>query len=139
MYAQKKKRLILLSIITIIGFLLIFIIVNEFNKNVVFFYSPSDLDFNNNKIVRLGGLVKQHSVITHTHGNYEFIIADTKQDIKVIYQGILPDLFRENQGVVVTGKVVDSHFIATEVLAKHDENYMPKEVYETMRKNISKD
>jgi cytochrome c-type biogenesis protein CcmE len=85
--------------------------------------------------IRLGGMVKEHSV---THGNQDlsvnFIVTDFKNEIPVHYVGVLPDLFHEGKGVIAEGTLNNGIFNATQILAKHDENYMPKSVYEQMRK-----
>ena len=88
----------------------------------------------NVKKVRIGGLVVKSS-LKQNNSKVEFEITDKKTKIKIIYSGILPDLFREEQGVVVEGYIRKNIFEATEVLAKHDENYMPKEVADTLKAN----
>ena len=103
---------------------------------MVFFYTPSDLMHKNitpQQRIRVGGLVKTHS-IDHKSEKICFKIMDQKKVIDVSYHGLLPDLFREGQGVVVEGYLVDpTHFQAETVLAKHDENYMPKEVRDHLK------
>jgi len=107
--------------------------------NVVFFYSPTEIA--DKKIppgqrVRLGGLVLENSIKKQADGvTAEFGVTDRGKTITVIYKGVLPDLFREAQGVVVQGALrPDGVFVASEVLAKHDENYMPPEVAEALKK-----
>lgn len=108
------------------------LVLNAFSNNIVFFYSPTQI-FSGEAPVgttfRLGGLVKQDSVQRSDNSlDIRFIITDLSKDIPVSYQGVLPDLFREGQGVVVQGKLsTDKQFMAEQVLAKHDENYMPPE------------
>ncbi len=87
--------------------------------------------------IRLGGLVKERSVVRDANGlGVQFVVTDFKRDITVRYEGILPDLFREGKGVMTEGTInKNGVFMATQVLAKHDENYMPKNVYEQLRKN----
>ena len=85
------------------------------------------------KLLRVGGLVKESSIVKKDNLIFEFIITDNVNETKVFYQGILPDLFREKQGVIAEGKFEKNIFIASKILAKHDENYMPKEVYESLR------
>lgn len=89
------------------------------------------------KVIRMGGLVRNGSITRHVGSlKVDFIVTDTNHDITVQYEGILPDLFREGQGVLAKGVLVDDdHFVATEILAKHDENYMPKEVKEALEKS----
>ena len=89
-----------------------------------------------NKTFRLGGLVKKQSVHEVAPSTYEFVVTDSHKDLKATYKGLLPSLFREGQGVIATGKLNENGvFVASEILAKHDENYMPKEVYEKIKKN----
>ena len=109
-----------------------------FEEDIVFFYSPSDLASKPappDRPIRLGGLVEEGSVEKAVDGiTVTFKITDTAHSVPVAYQGILPDLFREGQGVVTEGKVgADGVFRASEVLAKHDENYMPKEVADALK------
>ncbi|HEX4507663.1 MAG TPA: cytochrome c maturation protein CcmE [Alphaproteobacteria bacterium] len=108
-----------------------------FNDNIVFFYSPSDVladHINPGRAIRLGGMVEKDSV--KRQGDLtEFRVTDTANTIGVTYRGVLPDLFREGQGVVTEGTLSpDGHFIAREVLAKHDEKYMPPEVANAMKR-----
>ena len=108
------------------------LILNAFRSNVVFFFSPSQVyahEAPQGRYFRLGGLVEGGSVKRQSDGlTVEFKVTDTAKSIPVVYQGILPDLFREGKGVVTQGKLgPDGVFHATEVLAKHDENYMPPE------------
>ncbi len=114
---------------------------SAFSSNLVFFVSPSDLakQPDNGRSVRLGGLVKEGSVRRETvngHPVATFGVTDGNNTVKVNYSGILPDLFREGQGVVVLGNLQPGGtFHASEVLAKHDENYMPKEVADALKKS----
>jgi cytochrome c-type biogenesis protein CcmE len=114
---------------------------SAFSSNLVFFVSPSQLvhETPNGRMVRLGGLVAQGSVHRATADGKPtatFAVTDGKDAIKVSYVGILPDLFREGQGVVVEGVLEPSGtFHASDVLAKHDENYMPKDVEEALKKS----
>ncbi|RMF01584.1 MAG: cytochrome c maturation protein CcmE, partial [Alphaproteobacteria bacterium] len=105
---------------------------------IVFFYSPSDVREKNiatGQRFRLGGLVEQGSVKRGEGTQVRFVITDTANSIPVTYTGVLPDLFREGQGVITEGKLgADGVFVADSVLAKHDENYMPPEVAEALRK-----
>jgi len=111
-----------------------------FNDNLIFFVSPSDLGKTGptGRMVRLGGLVEQDSVTRATSANAAttFRVTDGAKSVTVTYTGILPDLFREGQGVVTLGALrPDGVFVASEVLAKHDEKYMPKEVAEALKKS----
>jgi cytochrome c-type biogenesis protein CcmE len=114
---------------------------SAFSDNLVFFVSPSDLvkQPDNGRSVRLGGLVEQGSVRRETLNGKPtatFRVTDGNEAVKVTYVGILPDLFREGQGVVVLGNLQSGgSFRASEVLAKHDENYMPAEVADALKKS----
>lgn len=128
---QKYKRLTLVIISILMASLGLWLILDNFNQNITFFYTPTQLDQKNitNKIIRVGALVKSNSIAKLNNGlTTEFIITDGKEDLIIRYTGILPNLFRENQGIVAKGKLVNNIFIAEELLAKHDENYMPKEI-----------
>ena len=108
------------------------LVLNAFQSNLVFFFSPTDIAENRapqGRAFRIGGLVEERSLTRAPDGlTVRFKVTDTAQTIPVVYTGILPDLFKEGKGVVAQGKVgPDGVFHATEVLAKHDENYMPPE------------
>ena len=115
------------------------LILNALKGNMAYFYSPSEVMAGQapvGKNIRIGGLVQKGSLNRHDDGlTVNFLVTDTLKDITVVYTGILPDLFREGQGVVAQGKLGrDGMFHADEVLAKHDETYMPPEVAETLDK-----
>jgi len=107
-----------------------YFVLNAFESNLVFFFSPTQIaagEAPKNRTFRVGGLVKEGSV-KRDNLTVAFVVTDTAKDVPVSYTGILPDLFREGKGVVAQGKMdADGKFTATEVLAKHDENYMPPE------------
>jgi cytochrome c-type biogenesis protein CcmE len=108
------------------------LVLNAFRSNLVFFFSPSQIaagEAPKDRAFRIGGLVQTGSVKRQTDGlTVQFVVTDTAQAIPVVYKGILPDLFREGKGVVAQGRLgTDGVFRADEVLAKHDENYMPPE------------
>jgi len=108
------------------------LVLNAFQSNLVFFFSPSQVaagEAPRGKSFRIGGMVKEGSLQRQPDGvTLRFVVTDTDQDMTVAYKGILPDLFREGKGVVAQGKLAeDGVFAATEVLAKHDENYLPPE------------
>ena len=110
-----------------------------FNDNLVFFYSPSDLAAKASspgRRIRIGGLVETQSLRREADGrSVDFRVTDGKTDVVVVYDGALPDLFREGQGVVAEGRLRgDGVFVATSVLAKHDEKYMPPEVADALKK-----
>jgi len=115
------------------------LILNAFNSNLVFFFSPSQIVSKEapvNRTFRLGGLVVAGSV-KRDGVAVDFKVTDTAQTVPVHFEGILPDLFKEGKGVVAQGKLQDGVFVAKEVLAKHDENYMPPEAAEAL-KNAAK-
>ena len=116
------------------------LVLSAFNKDIVFFFSPTDLLAQAQipgRVFRLGGLVEQGSVTKDASGpTIRFRITDKKNALLVVYRGLLPDLFREGQGVVVEGSLgPDGSFTASSVLAKHDEKYMPPEVAAALKKN----
>ena len=128
---QKYKRLKLVLIAMIFVVIGLWLILDNFNQNIVFFFTPTELQqkYTPGKIVRVGGLVQENSIIKMNAGlTTEFIITDTQTDLTISFTGLLPNLFREKQGIVAKGKLVNNIFIAEELLAKHDENYMPKEI-----------
>ncbi len=132
MYGKKVKLrffFVLLVLITLI--LSIFLILKSLEENVVYFQSPSEiqlLEEIEKKKIRVGGMVKNKSISIKAK-EIRFIITDFKNEINVTYSGVVPNLFSEGKGVVAEGYLKDkSFFIATKILAKHDENYMPPEV-----------
>tara|TARA_B100001769_G_C21916815_1_gene494526 strand:+ start:291 stop:683 length:393 start_codon:yes stop_codon:yes gene_type:complete len=121
-----------------LGAALLLILFNT-KQNIVFFYTPSELI--ENKItsgvkVRIGGYVKKSSIKKKSINSYEFKITDNKNEILIFYNGILPDLFREGQGTVIEGSIIDQDTVnASKVYAKHDENYMPASIKKELEKN----
>ena len=117
----------------------IFLILFNSKKNLIFFYTPSELLNSKTQIndtIRIGGIVKKDSLKNIEDNKYVFIIRDNNNYIRVNYTGILPDLFREEQGVVVQGKLIKIDNIkADRVFAKHDENYMPTSIKKQLEKN----
>jgi cytochrome c-type biogenesis protein CcmE len=112
------------------------LVFNAFQSNMVFFYSPTQVDAKEaplDRTFRIGGLVKEGSV-QRDGVNVNFVVTDTAQAVPVRYAGILPDLFKEGKGVVAQGKLENGVFMAREVLAKHDENYMPPEAADALQK-----
>tara|TARA_B100000579_G_C22692682_1_gene785801 strand:- start:100 stop:528 length:429 start_codon:yes stop_codon:yes gene_type:complete len=137
MFTRKvKSRLYIFIALLALVLLLIYFVFKSLEKNVVYFFSPTEI-FNNkdisvNKTIRIGGLVKKGSII-EKDDNINFIITDLKNEIFVSYKGITPNLFLEEKGVVAEGKLQDKkYFIADKILAKHDENYMPPEVKDSL-------
>jgi cytochrome c-type biogenesis protein CcmE len=119
--------------------IVIFFVLKSLNENVVFFFSPSDIRNKNNislnKKIRVGGLVKEGSVFKNEK-IISFTITDLKNEIIVSYSGLVPNLFSEGKGVIAEGKLKDKkYFIANQILAKHDENYMPPEVSDILNKS----
>ena len=131
---NKQKRFYLIILLILSIGLAIFFVLKALEEKIVFFYSPTELlekQINKGQLIRVGGLVLNKSINYDKEGLLvTFIITDTKSNLKVNYEGILPDLFREGQGVVAEGTVDETKniFYARSVLAKHDENYMPPEV-----------
>tara|TARA_Y100001936_G_scaffold225431_1_gene243911 strand:+ start:2048 stop:2476 length:429 start_codon:yes stop_codon:yes gene_type:complete len=135
-----KKRAILLTLILSSSLVVIFIILNTLSSNILYFKSPTDIrnsqDTSLNKKIRVGGMVKKNSLVISGE-EIKFTITDFKNEIKVSYSGTVPNLFSEEKGVVAEGKLQDKKFfIADRILAKHDENYMPPELKEIMKKNV---
>ena len=135
-----KKRASLLLIVLLISLISIFFILQSLNKNILYFKSPSDIkinqDINFSKKIRVGGMVKKNSLIIKEQ-EIQFIITDFKNELSVSFSGTVPNLFSEEKGVVAEGKLQDkTFFIADRILAKHDENYMPPELKNRMKKNV---
>jgi cytochrome c-type biogenesis protein CcmE len=135
---RKQRRLVLISSgLATIG-LAVGLIIFAMRDNIVFFYGPSELAHktpSGDARLRLGGLVKDGSLQREGGQTVRFFVTDLKQDVEVTYTGLLPDLFREGQGVVAEGKLGSDHvFRADSVLAKHDERYMPREVADALKK-----
>ena len=131
MKTRHKRLSFLLLGLAALGLASVFVL-NAFNSNLVFFFSPSQVAAKEAPIgrsFRIGGMVEQGSLKRESNGlTVNFVVTDTAKTIPVVYHGILPDLFKEGKGVVAQGKLTeDGVFRADEVLAKHDENYMPPE------------
>ena len=132
MYGKKVKfRFLFLVLIFLTAILSVFLILQSLKDNVIYFQSPSEIkllvELDKNKI-RVGGMVKKQSVLVNSE-EINFIITDFKNEINVRYSGAVPNLFEEGKGVVAEGFLKDrNYFMATKILAKHDENYMPPEV-----------
>jgi cytochrome c-type biogenesis protein CcmE len=138
MKTRHKRLAIAAGVVLVIGAAAT-LILNAFNSNLVFFLSPSQIVAKEapvNRTFRLGGLVVAGSV-KRDGVAVDFKVTDTAQTVPVHFEGILPDLFKEGKGVVAQGKLQDGVFVAKEVLAKHDENYMPPEAAEAL-KNAAK-
>ena len=133
----QRLILILLTVI-MLGTALLLILFNT-KQNIVFFYTPSELLENNialDEKLRIGGYVKKSSFVEKSLNNYEFSITDNTNDLVIYYEGMLPDLFREEQGIVIEGFMdKNNNIIASKVYAKHDENYMPESIKKELEKN----
>ena len=134
----KHRRLLFTAVGIVLLAAAVGLVLSALEENIVFFHSPSDIAAAKapaGRTFRLGGLVAEDSVArTAGSSTVAFTVTDGSAEVRVSFAGILPDLFREGQGVVTEGKLnTDGTFIATEVLAKHDENYMPPEVAEALK------
>ena len=134
-----KKRASLLAITLLASVIGMFFILQSLNKNILYFKSPTDIKNNQNinfdKQIRVGGMVKKNSLIIKEE-EIKFIITDFNNELNISFSGTVPNLFSEEKGVVAEGKLQDkTFFIADRILAKHDENYMPPELKDMMKKN----
>ena len=127
-----KKRISFLSVFLLISIISVFLILKSLTDNILYFKSPTEIklsdEINFNKKIRIGGMVKVDSILMKKE-EIKFIITDFNNEINVTYSGVVPNLFTEGKGVVAEGYLKDKNFfLATKILAKHDENYMPPEV-----------
>ena len=132
MYGRKVKfRFLFVLLVLLILSLTTFLILKSLEENVVYFQSPTEvknLYEIDKKKIRIGGMVKKKSILIQEN-DLKFVVTDLKNEINVIYSGVIPNLFEEGKGVVAEGFLKDRNlFLATKILAKHDENYMPPEV-----------
>jgi cytochrome c-type biogenesis protein CcmE len=135
MKPRHKRLAIAAGIVCAVG-IAVALVLNAFQSNLVFFYSPTQVAQHEappNRSFRLGGLVEK-GTLQRDGVNVSFIVTDTAKSVPVRYQGILPDLFKEGKGVVAQGQLENGIFVAREVLAKHDENYMPPEAAEALKR-----
>lgn len=135
----RHKRLILVSAGLGTLALAAWLVLSAFQQNMVFFFTPTQVfsgEAPKGRSFRIGGMVEEGSIKRQADGvTVSFIVTDTAQKIPVTYKGILPDLFKEGKGVVAQGKLnTEGKFVADEVLAKHDENYMPPEAAHALKK-----
>ncbi|ERS00865.1 cytochrome c maturation protein CcmE [Roseibium sp. RP-7] len=134
---RKQRRLTLIGSAGAVLAIALTLILIALRSEIVFFQSPTEITQNGvapGQRIRLGGLVEEGSVVRSDNAEVSFRVTDTANTVAVTYKGILPDLFREGQGVVTEGIVgSDGVFVADSVLAKHDENYIPKEVAEALK------
>ena len=136
MYGKKVKlRFLFLALIIFSVILSVFLILQSLKNNVVYFQSPSEIKYLielDKKKIRVGGMVKMKSISINSE-EINFVITDFKSEINVTFSGAVPNLFAEGKGVVAEGFLKDrNYFLATKILAKHDENYMPPEVKEAL-------
>ncbi len=137
---KRQNRMVLVAMLVAGVGLAGYFGLKAFNENLLYFFSPTDVvegKAPTGKSFRLGGLVANDSVVRDGI-KVGFDVTDHANTFKVTYEGILPDLFREGQGIIATGSLVGDTFIATEVLAKHDENYMPPEVADALQRSQAK-
>ena len=136
---KTRTRIAVISFLLAVSILVVFVVLKSLEENVIYFFSPTELynkeDISFNKKIRVGGLVKDGSIIDN-QTSINFIVTDLNKEIIVSYKGSVPNLFSEGKGVVAEGKLKDKkYFIADKILAKHDENYMPPEVSKILKKN----
>lgn len=138
---NKRKRIIFVSSVLSISIIALIFIILNFRDNIVFFYSPSELKTSanikkiKNQEIRIGGLVLEGSIKKINALNTSFIVTDFAEEVLINYHGVLPDLFREKQGVIAKGKFdyKTNEFSSSELLVKHDEKYMPPEVAKSLK------
>ena len=141
MLAKKvKKRALFLSLLLLFSVIAIFFILKTLTENILYFKSPTDIklseDIKINKKIRIGGMVKKDSLNINDK-EIKFIVTDYENELLVSYSGTVPNLFSEGKGVVAEGKLQDKkYFIADRILAKHDENYMPPELSDIIKKDV---
>ena len=132
----KKRRRIQLIVIAVFFLIVASILIGfAFKDGIEFFRSPSQVvseNINEDEVFRIGGLVKENSLLKDGN-NVSFIVTDRANEVEVKFVGILPDLFSEGTGMIATGRLKSNIFEATEILAKHDENYIPKEVADALK------
>ena len=122
----KNERITYITAIILLSIGFIGFTVKNFRENIEFYYSISEIPFNIDKKIRIGGLVVKGSINYKENNQIEFKLADKKSEVLVYYNGVIPDLFREGQGIIATGIISKKVFIAEILYAKHDENYKPK-------------
>jgi cytochrome c-type biogenesis protein CcmE len=135
---RKQRRLVLIGSSLAVLAIAVGLILSAMRQSIVFFNSPTEIAEHQaapGARIRMGGLVKDGSIKREAGLHINFVVTDGKSDVPVTYNGIVPDLFREGQGVVVEGKMTQNIFTADTVLAKHDERYMPREVVDALKKS----
>ena len=136
---KARSRFFILMFLLLSAVIVIFVVLKSLEENVIYFFSPTEIynkeNISFNKKIRVGGLVKEDS-LTNNQTLVNFVITDLNNEIIVSYSGSLPNLFSEGKGVVAEGELRDKkYFVANEILAKHDENYMPPEVSKALEKS----
>ncbi|OYU70966.1 MAG: cytochrome c biogenesis protein CcmE [Alphaproteobacteria bacterium PA2] len=135
---KARRRLIIVAAVAPVLVMAVGLTLWGLSDSISYFYTPSQAEAANpppGRSVQLGGLVKAGSVLKHSDGQVEFVVSDQTMSDRIVFQGDLPDLFREGQGIVATGHFrADGVFEAKQVLAKHDERYMPKELTTALKK-----
>jgi cytochrome c-type biogenesis protein CcmE len=139
MTPRQKRMVTVVAILAGVGIATTFAL-KAFNQNLLYYYSPTQISAGEaptSRTFRVGGLVQNNSV-KREPGSLEvtFVLTDFEKEVPVSYTGILPDLFREGQGIIARGKLDNGRFVAEEVLAKHDENYMPPEVKDSLKPHM---
>jgi cytochrome c-type biogenesis protein CcmE len=140
MKARHKRFLVIATGLAVLALAAMFVL-NAFRSNLVFFFTPTQVangEAPHNQTMRIGGMVKDGSLL-RDGTRIAFVVTDTDKEVRVTYQGMLPDLFKEGRGVVAQGRInASGEFEASEVLAKHDENYMPPEAQHAMDQAMAK-
>jgi len=139
MTPRQKRMVTVVAILAGVGIATTFAL-KSFNQNLLYYYSPTQVSAGEaptTRTIRVGGLVQNNSM-KRQPGSLEitFVLTDFQKEIPVSYTGVLPDLFREGQGVIARGRLDGNRFVAEEVLAKHDENYMPPEVADSLKPHM---
>jgi len=135
---RRRRMYLLIAAVVVLGLASV-LVLRAFEDSLVFFYSPTDIatrsDIDRSRMIRIGGMVEKNS-LRRQGTKVRFSVTDGPNHLTVTYTGVLPDLFREGQGVVAQGRIgADGIFNAREVLAKHDENYMPREVADALKES----
>jgi cytochrome c-type biogenesis protein CcmE len=133
--SKRGKRFLVIAVGIVLLALIVALVLNAFKSNLVFFFTPTQIaqgQAPKGQAFRVGGMVKEGS-LKQVDLSHEFVVTDNERDVQVVYKGLLPDLFKEGKGVVAQGAMgEDGVFVASQVLAKHDENYMPPEAKAAM-------
>ncbi len=133
--SKRGKRFLLIALGIVLLALVVALVLNAFKSNLVFFFTPTQIaqgQAPKGQAFRVGGMVKEGS-LKQVDLSHEFVVTDNERDVQVVYKGLLPDLFKEGKGVVAQGAMGENGvFVASQVLAKHDENYMPPEAKAAM-------